>query len=119
MPREKLIPQGHKSTGRRSDNPTAKLGENGLLSLNVATVKLLGEPDMVLVDCDLDTKTLWLQPTTPTDAGGWSLSGGGNTTYRVRLAAFSEKFNKAGMAGEYAVSREARTVKLQKSEARP
>lgn len=112
--RQKLIPQGHKSTGRKSTTPTAKLGENGLLSLNVATVKLLGEPDMVLVEVDFDAKTLWLQPTTPTDAGGWSLSGGGNTTYRVRLAAYADKFKAASMFGEYRVSKEARTVKLTK-----
>lgn len=110
--RQKLIPQGHKSTGRKSEKPTAKLGENGLLSLNVATVKLLGEPDMVLVECDFDAKTFWLQPTTPTDLGGWSLSGGGNTTYRIRLAAYADKFNKASMPGEYTVGKEARTVKL-------
>ncbi len=112
--RQRLIPQGHKSTGRRSETPTAKLGENGLLSLNVATVKLLGEPDTVLVDADFDAKSIWLQPTTPTDQGGWSLSGGGNTTYRVRLTAYTEKFDKANMFGEYRVSKEARMVKLSK-----
>lgn len=112
--RQKLIPQGHKSSGRKSEKPTAKLGENGLLSLNVATVRFLGEPDMVLVEVDFEVRTFWLQPTTPNDAGGWSLSGGGNTTYRVRLSAHAEKFKAADMFGEYRVSKETRTVKLVK-----
>ena len=81
----------------------------------MATARLLGEPDKVIVEDDLAIKAFYIQPTTPADEGGWSLSGGGNTTYRIRLAAYAGDYVKAGMVGEYTVTKQASTVVLRKA----
>lgn len=109
---KRLVPEPTRSSGRRSDKPTARLGENGMLSLNVATVKMLGEPERVLVDVDTSANAIRLTPTTPTDVGGWTVSGGGNTTYRIRLAAFIDK--NPQFASEYTVAKHQSAVVLRR-----
>ena len=112
MPYIQLIPAPTQSGGRRSESPTAKLNAAGLLLLNRATVDLLGEPEKLIVSVDVEAKKIKLQPTTPDDRGGFTLSAGGQASARVYLRSFITSHPE--MAGDYAVSKEARSIVLTK-----
>lgn len=89
--------------GRQSKTPSAKLNESGAFVLNLAAVRLLGEPAKVLVYINVEEKRLRLSPTTPENRGGFNLSGGGNSSYRIGLRQVSAAHQE--MIGEYAVAR--------------
>lgn len=111
----KLIPAATQSSGRKSLKPAAALSASGLLSLNAAAAAALGEPEKVVVEVDVEKRAFRLAPATPADRGAWTLSGGGNTTYRIRLAAHAKEFEECGMPGEYVVTRQAGCVVLTRS----
>lgn len=108
-----IVPANTRSTGRKAIKRTASLGESGLLALPPhIVVEMLGEPVAVRIEADTEAKTLRLTPTTPDDSNGWKVSGGGQTTYRVRLAAFIGQAPQ--MAGEYTASKAVQSVVLRK-----
>lgn len=117
MPYTQLIPAPTQSGGRRSESPTAKLNSSGLLLLNKATITLLGEPEKVVVSVDVDTRKIKLQPTTPDDRGGFTLSAGGQASARVYLRSFIASHPQ--MAGDYTVRTEARSIVLTQSQSAP
>ena len=84
MPWQQLIPT-NTGGGRQSKTPSAKLSETGAFVLNLAAVKLLGEPAKVLVHLNAEERRIRLTPTTPENRGGFALSGGGNSSYRIGL----------------------------------
>lgn len=110
---KQLIPSTSGGRPEGKQQPTAKLGENGHLSLNTATVKLLGATEKVLIFVDALADQIKLEPATLSDKGGWTLTGGGNTTYRVTLKQLIAIHPH--MAGEYKVTRQAGSIVLVKA----
>jgi hypothetical protein len=96
--------------GRQRTTPAAKLYESGQLTINAAAGELLGYPDRVLLTVDPDAKRMRLTPTTPDNAGGFSLSGGGNTPHRIRCTEVVRRW--PSLAGDYTVQRIAGGVEL-------
>ena len=80
----KLKPQ-NTGGGRKRALVTARLDESGQFSMSHAVADMLGNPDRVLVEVEPDLKQIRLTPTTPTNEGGFALSGGGNASHRIRM----------------------------------
>jgi hypothetical protein len=100
--------------GRKPTEPTAKLYESGQLTISHATCGMLGYPPKIRVRFDPDTQRIELMPTTPTDQGGFSLSGGGNSPHRIGAKAMANKHPV--MIGEYRAQKIAGGVELRKIE---
>lgn len=101
--------------GRRPSEPTAKLYESGQLTLSHATTALLGDPAKVRVRYEPDLQVIRLEPTTPSDNGGFSLSGGGNSPHRIGAKAMANAHPQ--MIGEYTAVKITGGVELRKVEA--
>lgn len=108
-----LKPAAGSGSGRKRLPPAAKLS-GGQLVLNHAASELLGNPDRVLVRINPGQVAIRLSPTTPNDAGGFALSGGGNAQCRISLREVAGKWPE--LAGEYHVSRATSGVLLTKVE---
>lgn len=100
--------------GRRPTEPTAKLYESGQLTLSHATVAMLGYPEKIRVAYEPELKAIRLTPTTPSDNGGFSLSGGGNSPHRIGAKALSNAHPQ--MIGEYKAVKIAGGIELRKVE---
>jgi len=111
MPYRQLIPQ-NTGGGRSRQSPSAAFRKDGQLVLNHAAAELLGNPPKVRVFADTDARRLRLEPTTPADGGGWSLSGGGNAQHRVGLRQFAK--DHPAMAGDYSIHRLAGGIELRR-----
>ena len=111
---KQIVPSASGGRPEGKQSPTARLGENGHLSLNSATVKLLGATEKALIFVDTATHEIKLEPATLTDKGGWTLTGGGNTTHRVTLKQLVA--SHPSMVGEYRVTKQARSIVLVKTE---
>lgn len=85
--------------GRKKALLTARLDSAGQMSMSHAVADMLGTPDKVLVSVDPEAKQILLKPTTPTDSGGFALSGGGNSSYRLTIKEVARRWPH--MAGEY------------------
>ena len=85
--------------GRQAGKPTARLYPDGKFILSHAAVALLGEPARVVISVNMEERAIRIQPTTPEDRGGFSLSGGGNSPHRLNLS----QARGPGMIGEYRV----------------
>lgn len=109
-----LRPQSGSGSGRQRLPPAAKLNADGQLVLNHAATELLGSPDRVLVRLNPGKQEIRLQPTTPSDNGGFALSGGGNAQCRISMREAAKKWPH--MLGEYRVSRMAQGVVLIRNE---
>lgn len=108
-------PDNSGGSGRRRKEPTAKLYDNGQLTLNHAATALLGEPPRVRVQIEPELKRMRLQPATPNDAGAFSLSGGGNSPHRISLKSVVRQF--PALCGDYRVVRAAGGIEcIQESE---
>ena len=110
MPYIQLIPAPTQSGGRTNTELRAWTKASGLLMLSPAVVEMLGDPEKVIVEADAEKKRIRLTPTTPDDAGAFTLSGAG-TSRRIYLKAFLSA--NESMIGEYVVKKEARSVVLQ------
>ena len=77
----------------------ARLDANGQFSMTHAVADMLGDPDRVTVEVDPDALQIRLRPTTPDDRGGYSLSGGGNASHRIRMAEAVRQW--PALVGEY------------------
>ena len=105
-----LRPGAGGGSGRQRLPPAAKLNSDGQLVLNHAASELLGSPDRVLVRLNPGRQEIRLQPTTPSDSGGFALSGGGNAQCRISLREATKKWPH--MLGEYRASRMAQGIAL-------
>ena len=110
---EQVVPdQTWRGGERKRPEPAAKFGENGHLSLNAETVKALGASKPVKVFIDTGKSQIKLEPTTESDLGGWALTGGGNTSFRITLKKVILKY--PDLAGEYRVTKQAGAILLVK-----
>jgi hypothetical protein len=109
MPWHKLIPASL-GGGRQPKTPSAKLYATGQFTLSHATVTLLGDPARVRVEVDPEARIFRLTPTTPSDNGGFSLAGGGNSPHRLSLTSAIKRWPE--LAGEYRAVRSAGGVEL-------
>lgn len=109
-----LRPATAPGPGRKRLPPAAKLTGGGQLVLNHAASELLGNPDRVLVRVNPGQQAIRLHPTTPGDAGGFALSGGGNAQCRISLREATAKW--PGLIGEYRASKGANGVLLTRIE---
>jgi hypothetical protein len=100
--------------GRRPGTPTARLYDNGQLTLSHAAVALLGYPPRARVQVEPDAKRIRLTPSTPDDNGAFAVSGGGNTPSRVRIAEVPRRWPQ--LVGEYIAVRSAGSVELRQAE---
>lgn len=100
--------------GRRPSEPTAKVYDSGQLTLSHAAVALLGYPDKVRVSYEPEAQAIRMLPTTPTDNGGFSLSGGGNSPHRIGAKAMVNA--NPQMIGDYKAVRIAGGIELRKAE---
>jgi hypothetical protein len=110
----KLIP-ANTGGGRKRSLLTARLTAEGQLSMSHAVADMLGTPDRVTVEVDPDAQCIRLTPTTPDNAGGFALSGGGNASYRVRMTEAIKRWPDAGLVGEYKPKRQAASVVFEKA----
>ena len=76
--------------GRKQDKPAARLIDGGQFVLNH-------------VEVNVEERRIRLLPTTPGNAGGFALSGGGNSPHRISLRQFAGQHPE--MAGDYSVVR--------------
>lgn len=74
-----------------------------------AVADMLGDPEMVLVEADVEKRKIRLTPSTPDDKGAFTLSGAG-TSRRIYLKAFVA--DNPDMVGDYEVGKQARSVVL-------
>ena len=85
-----LIPD-NASGGSHRNPPGGRFGKDGQLSINHAAADLLGEPDQVLIYAAENQPLLRIRPAGsplgPSDRGAWTLTGGGHTQHRTKLAA--------------------------------
>lgn len=109
-----LKPGAGSGAGRQRLPPAAKLNADGQLVLNHAASELLGNPDRVLVSVNPSQQAIRLRPTTPSDTGGFALSGGGNAQCRVSLREAAKKWPH--MLGDYQARKVASGVQLIREE---
>lgn len=95
---QKLIP-AHTGGGRKREMIAARLDAAGQFSMTHAVADMLGDPDRVIVEVNPEERQIRLRPTTPDDRGGFSLSGGGNASHRIRIAEATKKWPE--LVGEY------------------
>lgn len=110
MPYKKLIPAATQSGGRTIGSPSASLSDRGLLMLKGGLSDLLGNPQKVSVEADVEKQRIRLTPATPDDAGAFTLSG--DTSKRIYLKALISRAPE--MIGEYSVQKQAHCVVLNK-----
>ena len=107
----KLIPN-NTGGGRKRALLSARLDKTGQLFMTHAVADMLGDPDRVTVEVEPNENLIRLRPTTPDDKGSFALSGGGNTSHRVRIA---EAVNAwPGLVGEYTPRKSASCLLLVK-----
>lgn len=109
-----IRPGSNSGSGRQRLAPAAKLRADGQLVLNHAASEMLGNPDRVLVRVNPGQRVIRLQPTTPSDTGGFALSGGGNAQCRISLREATKKWPH--MVGDYRVSKGAQGVLLTRAD---
>lgn len=109
-----LRPASGSGSGRQRLPPAAKLTADGQLVLNHAASEMLGNPERVLVRLNPGRQEIRLQPTTPGDAGGFALSGGGNAQCRISAREAAKRWPH--MVGEYVVSKATSGVLLTRDE---
>lgn len=114
MPFIRVIPKNSGGGGWRSE-PAATLYQSGQLTLSVAAVEMLGDPDRVHLDVDPVGERIRLTPSTPDDSGAFSLSGGGNTPARIGCRDAARRYPQ--MIGKYSVHKLAGGVELRKVKA--
>lgn len=95
---QRLIPT-NVGGGRKRTMLAARLDATGQLSMTHAVADLLGNPSRVTVEVEPELRQIRLRPTTPQDRGGWAFSGGGNASYRIRIAEAAKKWPQ--LIGEY------------------
>lgn len=100
MPFVQLKP-ANQGGGRTSTHPIARIDSGGQFTLNHAAVALLGDPARVLLYLDVAARAWRILPTTPSNAGGWALSGGGNSQHRISVRSVLRQH--PNLAGEYSV----------------
>lgn len=100
--------------GRQPNEPTAKLYDNGQLTLSHAAVALLGHPPRVRMQVEPDAKRIRLTPATPDDGGAFALSGGGNSPSRLKSGETARRWPQ--LIGEYRVVRMSGGVELRQVE---
>lgn len=110
VPYEKLIPAATQSGGRTIGEPSAGLSDRGLLMLKGGLSDLLGNPQKVSVEADIEKQRIRLTPTTPDDAGAFTLSS--SQSPRIYLKALTSRAPE--MIGEYSVLKQAHCVVLNK-----
>lgn len=110
----KIIP-ANQGGGRKSTEPTAKISEAGQLHMSQAAARLLGEPRRVRVEIQPDSQLVRMYPGTPDDGGAFSLSGGGNSPYRIHCRALVRDHPQ--MAGQYIASKINGGIELRKQTA--
>lgn len=100
--------------GRKQNKPQASFSK-GQLVLNHAAVALLGgsAPPRVAMQVHPGQARIRLRPTTPGDAGGFALSGGGNAQYRLTCKTLLQW---PQFAGRYTVARIAGAIELRKED---
>ena len=98
--------------GRNRKPPTASLQYDGQLVINHAAAALIGSPSRVIMEVDFTSIAIRLRPTTPTDQGGFSLSGGGNAQYRISCKALIVKDDR--FVGKYDARRIDGWIELRK-----
>lgn len=103
-------PGGSGGSGRQRLAPAAKVGTDGIMVLNHAASELLGNPARVLVGVNPFQRKFRLKPTTPDDAGGFALSGGGNAQSRISIKEIINKYPL--LAGTYRVGKAASGIML-------
>ncbi len=108
----RIIPK-NTGGGRPPDEPAATMYDSGQLTLTASAVKLLGNPNRVQMEVDPQAERIRLTPTTPGDAGGFSLSGGGNSPARIGCRDAVRRFEQ--LIGKYTVQKIAGGVELRKA----
>lgn len=111
MPWTRIIPKNAGGGGWRSD-PAATLYPSGQLTLTAAAVEMLGSPARVIVEANAEALAIRLTPTTPDDAGGFSLSGGGNSPARIGCRDMRNRF--PDLVGKYTVHKLKGGIELRK-----
>lgn len=103
MPFIQIFPD-NRGGGRKRNPPGGRLAPDGQLTINHAAAELLDDPDLVLLDYAAgsppDLFAFRLRRATASDRAAWTLTGGGNTQRRTKLALFI-KANPT-YAGSYA-----------------
>lgn len=96
--------------GRKPTAATAKLYASGILSISHAACELLGNPDRVLVQINPESRRIRLMPTTPDNAGAFSMSGGGNTPHRIGIRSATTSYPE--LIADYKVTKIAGGIEL-------
>lgn len=94
----KMVP-ANTGGGRKRALKTARMGADGQFSMSHAVADMLGSPDKVIVEVEPDLQQIRLTPTTPDNRGGYTLSGGGNASYRIRAKEIVNRWPH--LVGEY------------------
>lgn len=105
----KLVP-ANSGGGRKRALKTCRLTAEGQFSMSHAVADMLGTPDRILLEIDPDERRIRMTPTTPDNAGGFALSGGGNASYRVRMRGVLNRWPDADLTGEYTPQKQANSV---------
>lgn len=109
MTRKKLIP-ARKGGGVPQGEPTARINKHGVLSMSAATMQMLGNPPKLSVW--IVGEHIEMEPTTATDEGGWTVSGGNGTSARIRARAIIDELGENVIGEPLIVSRINGGIKL-------
>lgn len=103
MPFIQILPD-NRGGGRKRNPPGGRLAPDGQLTINHAAAELLDDPDLVLLDYAVGgppgVLAFRLRRATASDHAAWTLTGGGNTQRRTKLALFIK--TNPTYAGSYA-----------------
>ena len=110
MPWHTLKPARTGGAGRRKAPPAASITAGGLLLINHAAVALLGAPERVTIQINPDEIRMRVIPLPPEATSGWSLSGGGNSQYRVMLRLLPQQHPQ--MIGSYTIHKTSKGIEL-------
>ena len=91
MPWQRIVPS-NSGGGRKATALTAQVNESGQFTMSHAVAQMLGTPDRVIVEIDPEAVAIRLTPTTPDMQGAFTLSGGGNASYRFTMREASNKY---------------------------
>ena len=98
MPWIRIVPT-NRGGGRKPAPAGATLNAAGQMHITLAAAQMLGLPPRVLIDVEPEKQLMRFQPTTDDHEGAFSLSGGGNSPYRLHTVRIAKEFPQ--MVGRY------------------
>lgn len=107
MPWQRIQPS-NVGGGRKAVALTAHVNNTGQFTMSHGVALMLGTPARVLVEIDVEALAIRITPTTPDMKGAFTLSGGGNASYRFSMRDAAGRYPE--LIGSYTPRKQAGAV---------